>query len=38
MSEKVEAVRQFWRNSILEEKSRGGKMVMHAIRNSTYNN
>ena len=34
MSEKIEAVRRFWRNCILEEKSDAGKMVMHAIRSS----
>ena len=33
-SEKVETVRNFWRNNILEERSHGGKMVMSAIKNS----
>ena len=31
-SENIEAVRQFWRNNILEERTRAGKMVMLALR------
>ena len=40
MSEKIEAVRKFWRNSILEERTRAGKMVMIAktCRSSTNMN
>ena len=36
MSEKIEAVRKFWRNSILEEQTRAGKMVMIALRKSKH--
>ena len=36
MSEKVETVRKFWRNSILEERTRAGIMIMLAIRNSNH--
>ena len=31
-SESIEAVRQFWRNNIFEERTRAGKMVMFAMR------
>ena len=35
--EKVEAIRNFWRNNILEERTRAGKMLMTALRNpNTY--
>ena len=34
MSEKVEAVRNFWRNSVLEERTRSGRMVMLSLRSN----
>ena len=36
MSERIETVRKFWRNSILEEGTRAGKMIMLALRNSNH--
>ena len=35
MSEKIETVRNFWRNSILEESTRAGKMVVSYKERST---
>lgn len=34
--EKVEAIRNFWRNNILEERTRAGKMLMTALRNPKH--
>ena len=35
MHENVEAVRKFWRNSVLEERTRAGKIVMMALKKAT---
>ena len=34
-SESIEAVRQFWRNNIIEERTRAGKMVMISLRKAS---
>lgn len=34
-SESMEAIRQFWRNNILEERTRAGKMVMTSLRKTS---
>ena len=35
-SESIEAVRKFWRNNILEERTRAGRMVMISLRKPAH--